>query len=188
MYKAYKFRLYPNNNQEILINKIFGCTRFIYNYFLSICNENNKYNKTKKRLAILYKKIQNTRRHNIINITNEIVSNYDVIVSEKLNVKGMMQNHRIALQVSDASFNKICERIKWKCKLSHKYYYQVDTYYPSSKTCSRCGYKTDITNNLNIRKWECSHCHNENDRDINASINIMFEGLKLHYKNLLYNN
>lgn len=148
----------------------------------------NKYNITRKRLAILHKKIQNTRKHNIINITNEIVSSYDVVVSEKLNVKEMMQNHRLASQVSDASFNKICGMLEWKCKILGKYYYQVDTYYPSSKTCTHCGNKTDITNNLNIRKWECPKCHNENDRDINASLNIMFEGLKIHYKYLQYNN
>ena len=43
MYKAYKFRMYPTNEQEVLINKTFGCVRFIYNYFLGICKENNKY-------------------------------------------------------------------------------------------------------------------------------------------------
>lgn len=64
-----------------------------------------------------------------------------------------------------------------------KYYYQVDPYYPSSKTCSHCGNKTEKTNNLKIRNWECERCGNENDRDINASINIMFEGIKLHYQN-----
>jgi putative transposase len=148
----------------------------------------NNYKKTKKELAVLYSKLKNARKHNIIEITNEIVSNYDVVVSEKLNVKGMLGNHRLAKNINDASFNKICERLKWKCKLLHKYYYQVDTYYPSSKICYRCGYKTNITNNLNIRKWECENCHNENDRDINASLNIMFEGLTLHYKNLLKNN
>ena len=148
----------------------------------------NNYKKTKKELAVLYSKLKNARKHNIIEITNEIVSNYDVVVSEKLNVKGMLGNHKLAKNISDASFNKICERIKWKCKLLHKYYYQVDTYYPSSKICYRCGHKTNITKDLNIRKWECENCHNENDRDINASLNIMYEGVLLHYKNLLQNN
>ena len=147
----------------------------------------NNYKKVKKELSVLYSKLKNARRHNIINITNEIVSNYDIVVSEKLNVKGMVQNHKLAKNIEDASFNKICNMINWKCKILHKYYYQVDTYYPSSKICNHCGNKTNITNDLNIRKWECNNCHYENNRDINASINIMFEGLKLHYKNLLYN-
>ena len=145
IYKAYKFRLYPNNDQEILINKTFDSIRSIY--------KGHEYNNIKvdlkNRSITLLKleeiKIRGYRNLNniegkIINVTNEIVSNYDVVVSEKLNVKRMMQNHRLAESISDASFNKICES-----------------------------------------------CHNENDRDINASVNIMFEGLKLHYKSLLYN-
>ena len=141
----------------------------------------NNYNKTKIRLAKLYEKIKNSRKHNIINITNKIVKENDIIVSEKLNIKEMSQNHKLAKWVLDASFNKVCEMLKRKAKLLGKYYYQVDTYYPSSKTCSSCGAKTDITIDLNIRNWECEVCGTHHDRDINASINIMFEGLKLHY-------
>ena len=64
-----------------------------------------------------------------------------------------------------------------------KYYYQIDTYYPSSKTCSVCGEKSNITNDLGVREWECKKCGTHLDRDINASINIMFEGLKLCFGN-----
>ena len=95
----------------------------------------------------------------------------------------MDNKHNITKLIRDASFNKICEVLKWKCKINGKYYYQVDTYYPSSKTCSVCGEKTDITKDLNIRNWECKNCGTSHDRDINASINIMFEGFKLHYGN-----
>ena len=90
----------------------------------------------------------------------------------------MSKNHNIAKVVLDASFNKICNMLKWKTKEKGKYYYKVDKYYPSSKLCSHCGHKTDKTNNLQVRKWICENCSNENDRDINASINIMFEGLR----------
>ena len=141
------------------------------------------YYKTKIRLSRLHSKIKNSRKHNIIKIVNKIVKEHDIIVSEKLKVKEMSSNHTLAKSILDASFNKICEMIKWKVKLLGKYYYQVDTYYPSSKICSHCENKTDKTNNLNIRKWQCIECGNENDRDVNASINIMFEGLKIHYKN-----
>jgi len=93
----------------------------------------------------------------------------------------MSQNHRLAKLVNDACFNKICSLLQWKTRINGKYYYQVDTYYPSSKTCSICGEKTKVTNDLNIRNWKCEKCGREHDRDINASINIMFEGLKIHY-------
>ena len=90
----------------------------------------------------------------------------------------MTHNNHLSKSILDASFSKICNMLEWKSKIKGKYYYQIDTYFPSSKTCSHCGEKTEITNNLGIRRWECSKCHSINDRDINASINIMFEGLK----------
>ena len=142
------------------------------------------YTKTKIRIARIHSKIRNSRKHNIINIVNDIVKDNDIIVSENLNVKGMSKNHNLAKSIIDVSFNMICNMLKWKTTIQGKYYYQVDTFYPSSKTCSRCGTKTDITNNLSIRKWTCENCGNENDRDINASINIMFEGLNIHYKTI----
>ena len=140
-----------------------------------------KYIDTKQRLAVLHNKIKNGRRYYIIKVTNEITKKYDIIVSEKLKISKMLKNAKISKSLSDASINKIFERIRWKANVLGKYYYQIDTYYPSSKTCSHCGNETEITNNLNIRKWECIKCHMINDRDINASINIMFEGLKMHY-------
>jgi putative transposase len=143
----------------------------------------NNYYKTKVKIARVHSKIKNSRKYNLIDIVNNLVKDNDIIVSEKLNVKGMSSNHNLAKLILDASFNRICELLKWKTKLQGKYYYQVDTFYPSSKICSHCGNKTDITNNLNIRNWKCENCENENDRDINASINIMMEGLRIHYQN-----
>ena len=142
----------------------------------------NNYYKTKLRIARLHSKIKNSRKYNLIDIVNKIVKEHDIIVSEKLKVKEMSSNPILAKSILDASFNKICSLLKWKVKLQGKYYYQIDTYYPSSKICSHCGNKTEKTNNLSIRRWQCEVCGNENDRDINASINIMFEGLKLHYQ------
>ena len=143
----------------------------------------NNYQKTRIRIAKVYSKIKNSRKHNMIHIVNIIVKEHDIVVSEKLKVKDMSSNHNLAKNILDASFNKICEMLKWKCKLQGKYYYQVDTYFPSSKKCSRCDNKTKLTLDLSVRNWICENCGNENDRDINASINIMFEGLKLHYQN-----
>ena len=144
-------------------------------------NSNNYY-KMKERIARLYSKIKNSRKHNLINIVNKIVKEHDIIVSERLKVKEMSQNHNLAKNILDASFNKICLLLEWKCKLLGKYYYQVDTYFPSSKMCSHCESKTEKTNDLSVRDWVCDVCGCENNRDLNASINIMFEGLKLCYQ------
>ena len=143
----------------------------------------NNYQKTRVKIARVHSKIKNSRKHNMISIVNNLVKEHDIIVSEKLKVKDMSSNHNIAKNILDASFNKICEMLKWKCKLHGKYYYQVNTYFPSSKKCSHCENKTELTSDLSIRNWTCDVCRNENDRDINASINIMFEGLKIHYQN-----
>ena len=142
----------------------------------------NNYHKTKEKIARIHSKIKNSRKHNIINIVNKLVKEHDIVVSEKLHVKNMSHNHNLAKNILDASFNKICQVLKWKCRVLGKYYYQVDTYFPSSKKCSHCDNKTNKTNNLNVRNWICEECGCENDRDINASINIMFEGLKMHYQ------
>ena len=140
------------------------------------------YQKTKVYLAKLYNRLRNSRKYNIIRIVNKLVEENDIIISEKLNIKNMLKNHNIAKYISDTSFRKICDMIEWKCRRKGKYYYQVDTYYPSSQICSHCGEKENKIKDLKIRKWECKNCGNENDRDINASINIMFEGLKYCFK------
>ena len=141
----------------------------------------SNFQKTRKKLARLYEKIKNTRKHNIITIVNELVKENDIIVSEKLNITGMVKNHNLASSILDATFGKICNLLEWKCRVLGKYYYQIDTKFPSSKMCNRCGVKTDITNDLRVREWECIHCGDYHDRDINASINIMYEGLIYHY-------
>ena len=140
--------------------------------------KSNNYKKTKIKISKLYAKLKNSRKHNIIKIVNKLIEEYDIIISEKLDIKKMTHKSNLTKNILDASFSKICSMIEWKSKIKGKHYYQVDTYFPSSKTCSVCGAKTEITNNLGIREWECSECQSLNDRDINASINIMFEGLK----------
>ena len=139
------------------------------------------YDKNRKKLARLYEKVRNARKNNIITIVNDLVEDNDIIVSENLNVFSMVQNHNLAKSILDASFGKICTLLEWKCRVLGKYYYQVDTKFPSSKMCNRCGEKTDITNDLGVREWTCKLCGDHHDRDVNASMNIMFEGLKFHY-------
>ena len=138
----------------------------------------SNYQKVKIRLSRLYEKLKNSRKHNIIKIVNKLVEENDIIISEKLNVINMLKNHNLAKYLTDTSFNKLCEMLKWKTKVKGKYYYQIDTYYPSSQICSHCNKKEEKIKDLSIREWECSNCGFINDRDINASINIMFEGLK----------
>ena len=142
----------------------------------------SNYNKTKIKLSKLYSKLKNSRKHNIINIVNKLLEENDIIVSENLDVKRMIHKSNLAKNILDASFSKICNMLEYKSKIKGKYYYKIDPYFPSSKICCHCGEKTEKTKNLGVREWECSKCHSINDRDINASINIMFEGLKVHFE------
>lgn len=141
------------------------------------------YLKTKEKIARVHAKIKNNRKHYLNKIGNEIVEEHDIIVTESLLVKNMFKEKVKVFNKSlaDASFNKLCSLIEWKSKLKGKYYYKIDKYYPSSQICSRCGYKNEELKDLSIREYDCPKCGVHNDRDINASINILFEGLKLHY-------
>ena len=141
------------------------------------------YLKTKEKIARIHAKIRNYRKHYLNKIANEIVNDHDIIVTEDLKVKDMFKEKIKAFnkRLSDASFNKLCCLIEWKSKIKGKYYYKIDAYYPSSQICSTCGYKNEELKDLSIREYNCPFCGVYNDRDINASLNILLEGLKLHY-------
>ena len=147
----------------------------------------SNYQKTKILIATLYRKIRNTRKYYLHSISKELVTNNDIIVSENLNIKSMTdkKNHTLSKLIADASWYELTRQIEYKSKLVGKKYIKVDTYYASSQICSVCGSKFKKVKDLNIRKWECPKCGANHDRDINASINIMFEGVKQYIQNLI---
>ena len=165
--KGYKFRIYPNNDQKILIEKSFGCSRYIYNYFLNL---------SKEKTSI--------KAYDYIKELPRLIKENDIIVTEKLKINEMVKNKNLSKRIYDATWNELIRILTYKSKWLGKKCYQIDTYYPSSKVCSHCGYKNSKLKDLSIRKWECNKCHNENERDLNASINIMFEGIKKYIKEL----
>lgn len=142
------------------------------------------YLKTKEKIARVHAKIKNYRKHYLNDIANEIVNEHDIIVTESLLVKDMFKDKRKAFNksLSDAAVSTLRSLIEWKCKVKGKFYYKINTYYQSSQICSRCGYKNSKLKDLSIREYDCPKCGSHNDRDINASLNILFEGLKLHYQ------
>lgn len=147
--------------------------------------KSKNYNKCKKKLAILYSKLKNARNYYLHNITKMITDEYDIITCEKLKVQKMLSNKELSKKISDASFYEIIRQLEYKCKYKNKYFYQIDTYYPSSQECSVCGNIDKIYKNLNEREYKCSKCQNEIDRDLNASINIMYEGLKMYMQTVI---
>ena len=147
--------------------------------------QSKNYYKCKQRLAILYSKLANARKYYQHKIAKEITDNYDIITMENLDTKNMIMNTKLSKSISDASFSEIIRQIKYKSQNKGKYMYQVDTYYPSSQICSRCGHQDSKYKDIQYRNYECKICNNNLDRDFNASVNIMFEGLKQYMECLI---
>ena len=120
--------------------------------------------------------IANKRSWYMHNLTTMLVNNYDVIRVEDLNVSGMLQNHKLASSVSDTSFSMFRNQLEYKCRWYGKELIVIDRFYPSSKTCSRCGWKNKDLK-LSDRTFVCKDCGLEIDRDLNAAINIQAVGV-----------
>ena len=144
----------------------------------------NNYNKTKKKLAVLHQKLKNARRYFIHQITKKLVIENDNIVTESLKLKDMIEEKRLSKQLTNVSLGDLCRVLEYKAKIYGKKYIKIDSYYPSSQECSRCGYKNEKVKDLSVRSWICPECGSYHDRDYNASYNIMFEGLKKYMMEL----
>ena len=142
------------------------------------------YNKIKIKIQRLYLKIKTARKHLIHDITNKLIEENDIIVTENLDVKSMYQEHNIAKHLNKNPLGEIIRVLKYKSLWKGKKVIQIDKYYPSSQICNICDYKNKEVKDLSVRNWECPRCHRVHDRDINASINIMFEGVKLYMREL----
>lgn len=150
---------------------------------LSHCTKcSNNYKKQKLKVALVHEKIKNQRKDFQHKISRQIVNENQIIVSEDLNVKGMLKNHKLAKSIADASFSSFCNMISYKAKELNRTYIKISTFYPSSKLCHCCGYK-NTTLKLCDRKWLCPNCHTYLDRDNNAALNILQEGLKILSRN-----
>ena len=144
------------------------------------------YYKCKKELAILYSKLANARKFYTHKITKDITDEYDIITCEQLKTKEMIikgKDNKLSSKINDATFSEIIRQFQYKARYKGKAFYQINTYYPSSQICSRCSAQDKRYKDLTRREYKCLKCNQEIDRDLNASINIMFEGLKLYMKN-----
>ena len=151
--------------------------------WLSRCKAGSK-NRYKVKLKIqrLYLKIRNARKHMIYKLANKIIKENDIIAIENLDVKSMYQVHKIAKHLKNIPISEFIRVLKYKSKWLGKKVIEINKYYPSSQSCNRCGFKNEEVKDLSVRKWICPECGLIHDRDINASINIMFEGLKIYMK------
>ena len=134
--------------------------------------------KARLKLAIAHEKLSNKRKDNLHKITTKLIKENDVICIENLNVKGMLQNHKLAKAIQDASFGTLVSMLKYKAAWRNRQIIEVGRFYPSSKLCHCCGHRMSYMG-LEVREWICPKCKTKHDRDVNAAINIKNEGLKI---------
>lgn len=135
--------------------------------------------KQRVRKAKVEEHIANQRQDYLQKTTTELIRNYDVICIENLKTKGMMKNHKLARSLSDVSFYEFRRELEYKAEWYGKTVQVIDTFCPSSQLCHSCGYRNPETKSLSVREWTCPECGERHDRDVNAAINILNEGLRL---------
>ncbi len=132
----------------------------------------NRREQSRKRVAKLHYKISNTRKDNLHKITTSLVKTKpSVIMMEDLSLKNMMQNHKLAQALADSSLSEIGRQLSYKTEWNSILLAQVPRFYPSSKTCNKCG-NVKETLGMNERVYNCEKCGNIDNRDWNASKNI----------------
>lgn len=138
-----------------------------------------RWERNRKRLAILHEKIRHMRLDFQQKLSTWLVKNYDIICVETLKVKNMIKNHCLAQAISDASWSQFISLLSYKAEWNNKRMIKINTYFPSSQTCSNCGYINKEIKDLSVREWACPQCCQKHDRDINAAKNILAEGLRI---------
>jgi len=159
--------------------------------------DSNRYNKQKHKVAVIHKKITNSRTDTLHKISSELINKYDIIYMEDLNVQGMMSKSKpkkdengkylpnkrkakagLSRSIADVSWATFTSMLEYKAQWNDKQIIKIDRYFPSSKTCSECGFVYQSLS-LNQRTWTCPNCKTKLDRDFNAAKNILKEGRKI---------
>jgi putative transposase len=165
--------IYPNN--KYLINSHFKLKK-LQRKFAKTQKSGKNRDKLRIRIAKVYRKSVRQKEHYYHQITNELIRDNQTIVLETLRIKNMMGNRSLARNISDASWGLLISQLEYKAHWYGRQIVRIDTFYPSTKTCSSCGLIKDMP--LKERMYNCE-CGLSLDRDINAAINIRNSGLKI---------
>ena len=149
------------------------------------------YHKCKNKINVIYRKVKNTRKYYLHEISKCLTSKYKVIVTETLKIKEMIsssktsknsKNSNLSKQICDVSWYELIRQLEYKSRHRGVKFYQVDPYYPSSQKCICCGNIDSSMKDLSKREYNCKKCHTKLNRDLNASINIRVEGIKRYFE------
>ena len=134
------------------------------------------YQRAKLKVAKVHTKITDVRKDFLHKLSTKLINENQVICLEDLRVSNMVKNRRLSKVISDQGWFEFTRQLQYKADWYGRQVVFVDPFYPSSKRCFECGHVAQRLP-LNIRKWTCSACNHEHDRDINASKNILAAGL-----------
>ena len=138
----------------------------------------SNFHKQCKRIARVFETITNKKENYIHSVVNWLLHHYDTIYMEDLNTSGLLKNHKLAKAIQEVGFFKFKTTLQNKALQNDKKVILIGRYYPSSKTCSKCGYiHKDLK--LQDRHWQCPKCGANHDRDFNAAVNILYEGRRI---------
>ena len=138
----------------------------------------NSRQRQRVRVARAHEQISNLRHNHLHQISSRIIRENQTTCVESLAVKNMMKNHCLSKSIADVSWGELLRQLEYKSEWNERTFVKIGRFFPSSKMCNKCKY---INDNLSLkdRTWICYGCNTELDRDINAAINILHQGLNI---------